>query len=142
MSPASQDRPDQGTEAGQATLLLLGLLCALLLGVVVLFGFGKALAARGHAQRAADLAAISAAQVMGRELTRLYEPAVVDGVPNPRHLTRAGFLSLARAAARRGARRNGVAPRRAGVSFPAGGAARAALAPTRVTVTVRDAVEV
>ena len=64
MSPASQDRPDQWTEAGQATLLLLGLLCALLLGVVVLFGFGRALAARGHAQRAADLAAISAAQVM------------------------------------------------------------------------------
>jgi hypothetical protein len=142
MSPARQDSPDQWTEAGQATLLLLGLLCALLLGVGVLFGFGRALAARGHAQRAADLAAISAAQVMGRDFTRLYEPAVVDGVPNPRHLTRVRFLALARAAALRGARRNGVEPRRVGVSFPAAGATRAALAPTRVTVTIRDAVEV
>ena len=46
----------------------------LLAGVLILFGFGQALGARGHAQRAADLAAVSAAQVMGRNLTRLYEP--------------------------------------------------------------------
>ena len=51
----------------------------LLAGVLILFGFGQALGARGHAQRAADLAAVSAAQVMRRNLTRLYEPAVVEG---------------------------------------------------------------
>jgi hypothetical protein len=43
--------------------LLLGVLGALLAGVLILFGFGQALGARGHAQRAADLAAVSAAQV-------------------------------------------------------------------------------
>jgi Putative Flp pilus-assembly TadE/G-like len=51
-------------EAGQAALLLLGVLAALLAGAVVLFAFGQALGARGKHQRAADLAAVSAAQVM------------------------------------------------------------------------------
>ena len=34
-------------ERGQASLLLLGVVAALLVGVLVLFGFGQALGARG-----------------------------------------------------------------------------------------------
>jgi hypothetical protein len=125
-------------ESGQAALLLLGVLGALLLGTLVLFGFGQALGARGHAQRAADLSAVSAAQVMRRDFGRLFEPPVLEGgLPNPRHLTTDAYLSLARAAALRGARRNGVDPRRVRVAFPSG-----RFAPTQVTVAVADRVEV
>jgi D-alanyl-D-alanine carboxypeptidase/Putative Flp pilus-assembly TadE/G-like len=119
-------------EAGQAALLLLGVLAALLAGVLVLFGFGQALGVRSKHQRAADLAAVSGAQVMRREYPRLFEPFLEGGVPNPRHLSSAGYLSLARAAALRGARRNGVSPGRVAVSFR-----DASFAPTRISVVVR-----
>jgi len=120
-------------ERGQASLLLLGVLAALLAGTLILFGLGQALGARAKHQRAADLAAISAAQVMRRNYARLFEPAFLEGgVPNPRHLSTEGYVALARAAALRGARRNAVAPRRVEVGFPAPG-----FAPTRVTVSVR-----
>lgn len=120
-------------QSGQAALLMLGVLAALLTGVLVLFGFGQALGARSHAQRAADLAAVSAAQVMRRHFSRLFEPALLGpGVPNPRHLSNDTYLALARAAALRGAQRNGARPARVGVRFP-----EDAFAPTRVTVSVR-----
>jgi hypothetical protein len=113
---------------------MLGLLAVILAGTLVLFGFGQALGARGHAQRAADLAAVSAAQVMRRNFTRLFEPPLLEGgVPNPRHLSNESYLSLARAAALRGAVRNGVHGRRVDVAFPS-----SRFAPRRVTVTVRD----
>jgi hypothetical protein len=138
-------------EAGQATLLLLGVLAALLAGVMVLFGFGQALGARGKHQRAADLAAVSVAQVMRDNYARLFEPAFLrEGVPNPRHLSTPAYLALARAAAQRGARRNGLASARLEgslaatrgaaqleVSFPGGG-----FAPTRVAVAVRGSGDV
>jgi hypothetical protein len=77
---ASKSPSDQ---RGQAVLLMLGVLAAVLAGVLVLFGFGQALGARGHAQRAADLSAVSAAQVMRRNFSRLFEPAALEGgVPN------------------------------------------------------------
>src|ERR671917_2877596 len=89
-------------EQGQAALLMLGVLAALLAGVLILFGFGQALGARGHAQRAADLAAVSAAQVMRRNHARVFEPAFLEGgVPNARHLSNHAYLSLARAEALR-----------------------------------------
>jgi len=129
---------DARGESGQAALLMLGVLAAVLAGVLVLFGFGQALGARGHAQRAADLAAVSAAQTMRRNFARLFEPATLeDGIPNPQHLTNEAYLSLARAAALRGARRNGVQPQLVGVEFRASG-----FAPTRVTVAVRDEADV
>jgi soluble lytic murein transglycosylase-like protein len=124
---------DRPAERGQASLLLLGLVAALLCGLLVLFAFGQALGAKGRHQRAADLAAVSAAQVMRDHYPRLFEPPVLlDGAPNPRHLSQAAFLALARAAAGRGARRNGVPADRIGVSFPGAG-----FGPTRVRVTVR-----
>jgi Transglycosylase SLT domain/D-alanyl-D-alanine carboxypeptidase/Putative Flp pilus-assembly TadE/G-like len=122
--------PDQ---SGQATLLLLGVIAALLAGVLILFGFGQALGARGKHQRAADLAAMSGAQVMSREYERLFEPAFLEhDVPNPRHLSSEAYVAHARAAALRGARRNGVPPGQVEVSFPGAG-----FAPTRIAVNVR-----
>jgi hypothetical protein len=116
---------------------MLGLLAGLVVGVLVLFGFGQALGARSHAQRAADLSAISAAQVMRRNFSRLFEPSFLEaGLANPRHLSTAAYLSLARAAARRGARRNGVSPARIEIAFPGNG-----FAPTRVTVAIRHEAE-
>jgi Transglycosylase SLT domain/D-alanyl-D-alanine carboxypeptidase len=120
-------------EAGQASLLLLGVVAALLTGLVVLFAFGQALGAKGRHQRAADLAAISAAQVMRDSYARLFEPPLLpNGLPNPRHLSNAAYLALARAAARRGAVRNGLRAGAVAVRFPSVG-----FAPTRVTVEVR-----
>ena len=46
---------------------------------------------------------------MRRHFARLFEPALLEnGVPNPRHLSNDAYLALARPAALRGARRNGV----------------------------------
>ena len=120
-------------EAGQASLLLLGVVAALLTGLVVLFTFGQALGAKGRHQRGADLAAISAAQVMSDNYARLFQPPLLpNGLPNPRHLSNAAYLALARAAARRGAARNGLRAAGVAVRFPGVG-----FAPTRVTVQVR-----
>jgi soluble lytic murein transglycosylase-like protein len=120
-------------EAGQASLLSLGVVAAVLAGLVVLFAFGQALGAKGRHQRAADLAAISAAQVMRDNHARLFEPPLLpNGVPNPRHLSNAAYLGLARAAAKRGAVRNGLRAGGVAVRFPGG-----RFAPTRVTVRVR-----
>jgi hypothetical protein len=54
-------------QRGQAALLFLGLLGVVLTGTLVLFGFAQALGTKGKHQRAADLAAVSAAQVMRRQ---------------------------------------------------------------------------
>ena len=120
------------SQAGQASLLLLGVFAALLAGTLILFGFGQALGAKSRHQRAADLAAVSAAQVMRDEYPRLFEPPVFEnGLPNPRHLSTVEYLALGRSAALRGARRNAVAGGGVRVTFPAGD-----FAPTRVTVAV------
>ena len=111
--------------------MVLGLIGALVVGTLILFGFGQALGARGKHQRAADLAAVSGAQVMSRNYQRLFEPALFEnGLPNPRHLSNEQYLALARAAAMRGARRNGVAASRVAVVFPAEG-----FATTRIEVS-------
>jgi hypothetical protein len=117
---------------------MLGVLGALLAGVLILFGFGQALGARAKHQRAADLAAVSGAQVMRREYPRLFEPAVLEGgIPNPRHLSNAAYVALARVAALRGARRNGVPPGQVEVSFPDG-----RFPPLRIAVMLRGEAEV
>ena len=112
---------------------MLGVLAALVAGTIVLFAFGQALGARGKHQRAADLAAVSAAQVMREHYARLFEPAfLANGVRNPRHLSNSAYLQLARAAAQRGAGRNGVEAGQVSVAFP-----KAGFAPTRISVSVR-----
>ena len=120
-------------ESGQSLVLLLGAIAVLVAGVLTLGAFGQALGAKGRHQRAADLAAVSAARAMRDAYPRLFEPAfLAPGVPNPRHLSRAGYLALARAAAVRAARRNGVALRAGDVIFPE----RRSFAPVRVRVAV------
>jgi hypothetical protein len=118
---------------GQASLMMLSVTAAVLVGAAVLFAFGNALGAKGRHQRAADLAAISAAQVMRELYPRLFEPPFIEpDVPNPRHLDEAEYRALAAAAAVRGGRRNAVVVDADDVTFPGSG-----FAPTRVTVRVR-----
>jgi hypothetical protein len=125
-------------ERGQASVLLLGVVTLLLGLAVVLFAFGSALGSKGKHQRAADLAAVSAGQVMRDLYPRLFEPPVLaNGLPNPRHLPLPVYLALVRRAAVRGARRNGVQVSGSDVSFPGGG-----FAPTRVAVRVRGVARV
>jgi Transglycosylase SLT domain/D-alanyl-D-alanine carboxypeptidase len=127
-----------GRERGQASLLLLAVVTLLLGGAVVLFAFGQALGSKGRHQRAVDLAAVSGAQVMRDLYPRLFEPPVLaNGLPNPRHLPLPVYLALARTAAVRGARGNGVSVYVAAVSFPGGG-----FAPTRIAVRVLGSVPV
>jgi len=120
-------------ERGQASLLMLAVITLVIGGGVVFFAFGQALGAKGKHQRAADLAAVSAAQVMRDLYPRLFEPPMLpNGLPNPRHLPLPVYLARATIAAVRGGRRNGVTVRPWDVSFPGGG-----FAPTRVKVSVR-----
>jgi hypothetical protein len=122
-----------GEESGQAALITLAVVATVLAGAVVLFALDNALGAKGRHQRAADLAAISAAQVMRELYPRLFEPPFIEpDVPSPRHLEEAKYRERAVAAAIRGAGRNGVRLTASDVSF--GGTS---FAPTRVTVRVR-----
>jgi hypothetical protein len=126
------------TERGQVLILALGTLFALMLGAAVLFWFGSALASKGRAQRAADLAALSAARSMKDDLDRLFEPARIDGRPNPYHLSAEAYLARARDAAVTIGRANGARLVAGDVTFP--GADE--LAPSRVKVVVRGKVTV
>jgi len=122
-------------ERGQATLLLLAVMAVLLSGSLVLGAFGQALGAKGGHQRAADLAAMSAARVMRTAYPRLFEPAFLEpGVPNPRHLPELRYRALGKAAAVRAAQRNGVRLTASDVTYPGAG-----FGPTRVKVALRGA---
>jgi Transglycosylase SLT domain/D-alanyl-D-alanine carboxypeptidase/Putative Flp pilus-assembly TadE/G-like len=129
---------DGRSESGQSTILVLGIIAALLLGALVLTAFGQAMGAKGRHQRAADLAAMSAARSMREDHPRLFEPAMLqNGVRNPRHLSTEAYLARARGAAVRGARRNGVRIAQGEVTFPGG-----SFAPTRVAVRVSGVAKV
>src|SRR6187200_2151851 len=106
------------SQRGQALILALGMLFVLMLGGSVLFLFGSALAGKGRAQRAADLAALSAARAMRDDLDRLFERARIDGRPNPFHLSEVEYRARARAAAVAIGRANGVRLGAADVTFP------------------------
>jgi hypothetical protein len=126
-------------ERGQAAILMLGAIAALLAFVLVLLSFGNALGARGRVQRVADLAAVSGARTMRNAYPRLFEPPFsAPGIANPRHLTVARYLALARSAAIAGARRNGAAIAPGDVTFPDA----QSFAPTRVAVAIHDTAEV
>ena len=125
----------RNADRGQASILLLGVVGALVAGALILGAFGQAYGARSKAQRGADLAAIAAAQTMRDDYRRLFEPAYLrPGVANPNHLPKASYLARARAAAVRNGRANGVPVTAADVSFPG----ESSFAPTRVRVRVRD----
>ena len=118
-------------EDGQALLLVVGTLVALLVGAAVLGGVAHAVGVRGDRQRAADLAALAAARALRDAYPRVFAPAELDGRPNPDHLEREDYMALGRRVAIVTARRN--AAEDIDVTFPGD-----ALAPVRVRVDVRD----
>jgi hypothetical protein len=125
------------SDSGQASLIVVGALVALLLGVLVLALVGRGGGREARAQRAADLGALAGARAMHDAYARLFEPVFADRPrPGAAHLGKAAYLALGRSAAADVARANGA--RGAHVIFPDG----RAFAPVRIRVTVRDRFDV
>jgi len=120
-------------EDGQALPLALGSAFVLVACALALVAIAGAMVGKSRAQRAADLAAISAARSMRDDLERLLSPSKLpNGAANPRHIGRAAYFERARLAALEGAKANGVAAENLRVSFPDGGS----FAPVRVKALV------
>ena len=115
---------------GQASILLVGGLAAIVLGAFVFAAVGRGTEDEAGAQRAADLAALAGARAMHDAYTRLFEPVMWDHRPNPQHLETDAYLALGRAAATATARANGAPG--AAISFPDA----ESFAPVRVEVKV------
>ncbi|HKJ35328.1 MAG TPA: transglycosylase SLT domain-containing protein [Solirubrobacterales bacterium] len=123
-----------GSETGQALPALLGLVAVVLLLAGALVALGGAATAKGRAQRAVDLAAVSAARSMRDDFDRLFIPARrPDGTRDPRHLSRAEYLDRGSAAALDAGRHNGLAAGSLRVEFPD----EESIAPVRVEVRAR-----
>lgn len=120
-------------DRGQTSVLLVGLLAAILVGALVLGGVARGLGDRGDQQQAADLGALAAARALQEAYPHVFEPAEVDGLPNRNYLERAQYLALGTRAAEQAARRNGVAT--VEVTYPGGDRSPA---PVRVRVRVLD----
>jgi hypothetical protein len=106
-------------ESGQALILALGGAFVLLAGALALVAIAGAVTGKGRVQRAADLAAISAARAMRDDLPRLLSPQTLpNGLPNPAHLDKSAYLMRARLAAVEASEANGVEPARLRLSFP------------------------
>ena len=120
-------------EDGQALLLALGGAFALIVAALALVAIAGAVTGKGRVQRAADLAAISAARSMRDDLPRLLAPPTLpSGAPNPIHLEKAAYLARARYAATEVVRANEVSPGRLRVFFPD----EASFAPVQVKAVV------
>jgi len=125
-------------EDGQALVLALGASLALIVAALALVAVAAAVTGKGRAQRAADLAAISAARSMRDDLPRLLAPpALASGVPNPARIDKVAYLARARAAAVDVAAGNEVSPARLRLSFPDA----VSFAPVRVKAIVRGSIE-
>ena len=73
--------------SGQAVVLAIGGSFALIAGALALVAIAGAVTGKGRTQRAADLAAISAARSMRDDLPRLLSPPTLpNGLPNPAHM--------------------------------------------------------
>ncbi len=127
-----RQRTDWRLASGQASILLLGFMLALVVGAVMLAWLGQGFGRLGAGQQAADLGALAGARAMHAAQPRLFEPATFDGRDNPAHLDRSEFLELAREAAVSVARHNGA--ERVTVEFPDGDS----FAPVRIRVLVRS----
>ena len=134
--PPAGRRNGRRDETGQVAVLLIGGLLAVTLGGLVLGALAHGLGTRDAAQRAADLAALGGARAMRVSYARLFEPQLIRGRPNPRHLEKDAYLALGRAAAVRVAAANGAPG--AAVAFPD----RATIAPVRVRVSVERRLEI
>ncbi len=113
-------------QSGQATVLLVGLLAAVLLGALVLGGIASGIGAQGRQQRAADLGALAGARALSDGYPRLFEHGALP--PDV-------YLGRARTAAVAVARANGAHDVEVRFPTPSDG-----LAATRIVVTVRDRV--
>jgi hypothetical protein len=130
---------ERRNERGQALVLALCGALGLIAAALALVAIAGAVTGKGRVQRAADLAAISAARSMRDDLARLLSPSrLPSGVPNPRHIEKAAYLARARRAAIGAARANGVAAARLLVTFPDADS----FAPLRVRAAVMAALEI
>ena len=135
---AGRREPALAAESGQALPLVIAGVAALIGATLVLAAFGGAVTGKSRTQRAADLAALSAARSMRDDFDRLFVPARrPDGSPNPAHLAKAAYLARARDAGEDAARRNHVDPGRLAIEFPD----RASFAPLRVRARVEAELE-
>jgi Transglycosylase SLT domain/D-alanyl-D-alanine carboxypeptidase len=106
-------------EEGQALPLALGGAFVIVAAALALVAIAGAVTGKGRVQRAADLAAISAARSMRDDLPRLLSPPTLpNGLPNPVHMEKVVYLLRAREAALEAGRANGVGVGRLHVSFP------------------------
>jgi hypothetical protein len=122
-----------GAESGQALVLAIGGCFVLIAAALALVAIAGAVTGKGRAQRAADLAAISAVRSMRDDLPDLLSPPLLpDGLPNPSHIVKAIYLERAREAALTSAGHNEVAPDRMRISFPD----QSSFAPLRAKATV------
>ncbi|MEK6276986.1 MAG: transglycosylase SLT domain-containing protein [Actinomycetota bacterium] len=104
---------------GQALPAVVGAIAILMIGVLAVVSIAGALTGKGRLQRAADLAALSAARSMRDDLPRVTAPArLPDGSVNPARIGRAEYLRRARSAALRAADANGADPQRVRIRFP------------------------
>jgi Transglycosylase SLT domain/D-alanyl-D-alanine carboxypeptidase len=129
----------RGGESGQALILAVGGALALLAVALALVAIAGAVTGKGRVQRAADLAAISAARSMRDDLPRLLSPpALPNGLPNPLHIDKVAYLARARLAAVEAGRANGVDPARLRLGFPDA----SSFAPVRVKAVILARLEV
>jgi hypothetical protein len=116
-------------QSGQASIALVAGSILAMLGVALFAQYGGALAARGHDQRTADVAAAAAAGRMAKDFPRTFEsPVLPDGAPNPNYLSPAAYRLRAISAARRVASLNHAGGRIERVKFGA--------SPTPSSVTI------
>jgi hypothetical protein len=128
-----------GDESGQALVLAIGCCFVLIAAALALVAIAGAITGKGRAQRAADLAAISAVRSMRDDLPKLLSPPrLPDGAPNPSHITKSAYLAEARGAALAVARQNEVDPHRLRIDFPD----RSSFAPLRAKATLVAKLEV
>jgi hypothetical protein len=126
-------------ESGQALILALGGALVLLTGALALVAIAGAVTGKGRVQRAADLAAISAARSMRDDLPKLLSPlTLAKGLPNPVHLDKRVYLARARLAAVEAGKANGVDPDRLRLRFPDS----SSFAPVRAKASVVARLEV
>jgi transglycosylase-like protein with SLT domain/D-alanyl-D-alanine carboxypeptidase-like protein len=137
-SGGSRRNSHRAGESGQALLLALGGSLALIVAALALVAIAGAVTGKGRAQRAADLAAISAARSMRDDLPDLLAPVrLPNGSPNPAHIGKASYLARARATATRVSEGNEVSAARLRVSFPDA----SSFAPVRVRAVVTGDVD-
>lgn len=114
-------------------MLALGGCFVLVAAACALVAIAGAVTGKGRAQRAADLAAISAVRSMRDDLPELLSPPrLPNGSPNPSHIGKATYLDRAREAALASGRGNEVDPTRLHLTFPD----RSSFAPVRAKALV------